>query len=90
MSDLIDFLERMGSDSQSRFSTGPELEEALAQAGIEPGVRSAVLAGDRPRLEALIGASPIVCTMINVPDEEEEEEDDEEEEEEEDDEEDEE
>jgi hypothetical protein len=78
MSDLIDFLERMGSDSQSRFVTGSELEEALTRAGIEPTVRSAVLAGDRPRLESLIGASPIVCTLINVPDEEEEEEDEEE------------
>jgi hypothetical protein len=77
MSDLIDFLERMGGDSQSRFATGPELEEALTRAGIEPSVRSAVLAADRSQLESLIGASPIVCNMINVPDEEEEEEDDE-------------
>jgi hypothetical protein len=82
MSDLIDFFERMGSDSESRFVTGLELEEALTRAGIEPSVRSAVLAADQLRLESLIGASPIVCSMINVPDEEEEEEDDEEEEEE--------
>jgi hypothetical protein len=79
MSDLIEFFERMGSDGESRFATGTELEEALKRAGIEPSVRSAVLAGDQSRLEALIGASPIVCSMINVPDEEEEEEDDEEE-----------
>ena len=84
MSDLIDFLERMGGDSGSRFATVPELEEALIRAGIEPTVRSAVLAGDQLRLESLIGASPIVCSMVNVPDleeaeeEEEEEEDDEE------------
>jgi hypothetical protein len=76
MSDLIDFLERMGRDSQSRFATGPELEEALTRAGITPTVRSAVLAGDQPRLESLIGASPIVCNLINFPDEEEEEEED--------------
>lgn len=75
----------MGSDSESRFATGPKLEEALIRAGIEPGVRSAVLAGDRLRLESLIGASPIVCSMVNVPDEEEEEEDEEEEDEDEDD-----
>lgn len=78
MSDLIDFLEHMGGDAESRFATGPELEEALTRAGIEPTVRSAVLAGDQPRLEALIGASPIRCLMINVPDEHEEEEDEEE------------
>ena len=74
MSDLIDFLERMGGDSQSRFATGPGLEEALASAGIAPPVRSAVLAGDQLRLESLIGASRNVCNLINFPDDEEEEE----------------
>jgi hypothetical protein len=80
MSDLIDFLERMGSDSQSRFATGPGLEEALTRAGIAPTVRSAVLAGDQHQLESLIGASRNVCNLINLPDEEEEEEEDEEDE----------
>jgi hypothetical protein len=78
MSDLIDFLERMGGDSQSRFVTGPGLEEALTRAGIAPTVRSAVLAGDQRRLESLIGASHNVCNLINFPDEEEEKEGDEE------------
>jgi hypothetical protein len=73
MSDLIDFLERMGGDSQSRFATEPRLEEALTRAGIAPTVRSAVLAGDQLRLESLIGASHNVCNMINCPDEIEEE-----------------
>lgn len=81
MLDLIDFLERMGGDSETRFVTGPELEEALRRAGIKPAVRSAVVAGDQLRLESLMGTSPIVCSLINVPDEEEEEEDEEEEEE---------
>jgi len=76
MSDLIDFLERMGGDSQSRFATGPGLEEALTRAGIEPTVRSAVLAGDQLRLESLIGASHNVCNLVDLPDEEEEDEED--------------
>jgi hypothetical protein len=84
MSDLIDFLERMGSDSESRFTAGAELEEALTDAGIAPTVRSAVLAGDQLQLESLIGARHTVCSLINLPDEEEEEEDDEEKEDEED------
>ena len=79
MSDLIDFLERMGGDSQSRFATETRLEEALTRAGIAPTVRSAVLAGDQPRLESLIGASRNVCNLINFPDEEEEEEEEDEE-----------
>jgi hypothetical protein len=78
MSDLIDFLEKMGADSQSRFATGPGLEEALTRAGIAPTVRSAVLAGDQRRLDSLSGASHNVCNLINFPDEEEEKEGDEE------------
>ena len=77
MSDLIDFLERMGGDSQSRLATGPGLEEALTRAGIAPAVRSAVLAGDQLRLESLIGASHNVCNLVDLPDEEDEEEDEE-------------
>jgi hypothetical protein len=68
MSDLIDFLERMGSDSQSRVATGSRLEEALTRAGIAPTVRSAVLAGDQLQLESLIGASRSICILINFPD----------------------
>ena len=71
MSDLIDFLERMGGDSRSRFPTEPRLEEALTRAGIAPTVRAALLARDQLRLESLIGASHNVCNLINFPDEEE-------------------
>ena len=72
MSNVIDFLDQMGRDSQLRFSTGPELEAALIRAGIEPGVRSAVLSGDQLQLESLIGATHNICNMINVPEEQEE------------------
>ncbi len=68
MSDLVDFLERMGGDSQSRLATGSRLEEALTRAGIAPTVRSAVLAGDQLQLESLIGASRNICILINFPD----------------------
>jgi len=69
MSDLIDFLERMGSDSQLRFATQPGLEEALLHAGIAATARSAVLTGDQRRLESLIGVRHNVCNLINLPDE---------------------
>ena len=72
MSDLIDFLDRMGGDSQLRVATGSRLEEALTRAGIAPTVRSAVLAGDQLRLEPLIGATRNVCNLVNLPYEEEE------------------
>ena len=79
MSNLIDFLEQMGRDSQSRFATGPELEAALTSAGIEPTVRAAILAGNQLLLESLLGARHSVCSLINVPEEEEESEEEDEE-----------
>ena len=71
MSNVIDFLEQMGRDSQSRFATGPALEAALTRAGIEPSVRAAVLGRDQRLLESLLGAKPNVCTLVNVPEDEE-------------------
>ena len=72
MSNVIDFLEQMGRDAQLRSATGLEVEAALIQAGIEPGVRAAILGGDRLLLESLVGANHNICCMINVPEEEEE------------------
>ncbi len=79
MSNVIDFLERMGRDSQLRHATGLDLEDALRRAGIEPGVRDAILEGDQLRLESLLGASHPICCLVNAPEEEEGEEEDDEE-----------
>ena len=73
MSNVIDFIERLGQDSQLRHATGIELEQALARAGIEPAVRTAMLGSDRGLLESLIGVTPNICCMINVPEEHEDE-----------------
>jgi hypothetical protein len=78
MSNVIGFLELMGRDSQLRSATGPELEAALIRAGIEPGSRAVIMAGDQHLLESLIGAGHNICCMINVPEEEESEEEDDE------------
>lgn len=64
MSNVIDFLEHMGQDAQLRYATTAELEEALKGVGIEPALRSAVLSDESLRLEALLGATPIVCSMV--------------------------
>jgi len=69
MSNVIDFIERLGQDSQLRHATGIELEQALTRAGIEPAVRTAMLGSDRGLLESLIGATPNICCMVNVPQE---------------------
>jgi hypothetical protein len=83
MSNVIDFLEKWGQDSQLRHATSAELEQALLRAGIEPAGRAAILGADRCALESLLGArSRIVCAVFAPEEEEveEEEEDGEEEE----------
>jgi hypothetical protein len=80
MSNVVEFLEEMGRDAHLRYARGPEIEAALIQAGIEPAVRAAILADDPRLLESLLGASPNICCMVNVPEEEEESEEEDEEE----------
>jgi hypothetical protein len=73
MSNVIDFLERWGQDSQLRHATSAELEQALLHAGIEPAGRAAILGADRCTLESLLGArSRLVCAIL-VPEDEDEE-----------------
>lgn len=83
MSNVIDFLERFGSDADLRNASGEAVDEALKAAGIDPALRLAIVGKDQGALERLLGADTNVCCMINAPDEEEEEEDDDDEEEEE-------
>jgi hypothetical protein len=68
-----------------RHAPTAELERVLAASGIDPGVRSALLADDVVRLGELLGARPNICCLIvkpdpAQPDEEEEDEDEEEDE----------
>ncbi|MDB6088453.1 MAG: hypothetical protein JWN85_1237 [Gammaproteobacteria bacterium] len=65
MSNVIDFLEKWGQDSQLRHAASAELEQVLLRAGIEPPVRAAILGADRCALESLLGArSRIVCAVF--------------------------
>jgi hypothetical protein len=74
MSNVIDFLEKWGQDSQLRLATSAELEQALLSAGIEPAARAAILSADRCTLESLLGArSRLVCAVM-APEEDEDEE----------------
>jgi hypothetical protein len=67
MTDIIDFLERMGRDAGLRGATKAQLAEVLVEAQVDPLMRKAVLAGDRRTLEHLLGAQPNVCCMVNYP-----------------------
>ena len=74
MSNVIDFLERLGQDAQLRIATNEQIDEALRNAGIDPALRAAIVSRDQRSLEALLGADSNVCCMIYKEDEEEEEE----------------
>ena len=75
MMDVIDFLERMGHDAQLRHAPQDEVELALAQVELDPGVHAAILARDSSQLQELLGQGPL-CSM-QVPGQEDEEEEDE-------------
>jgi hypothetical protein len=74
VSNVIDFLERFGGDAQLRHASEDEVDVELKLAGIEPGLRAAIVSKDQSELERLLGANTNVCCMVNAPEEEEEEE----------------
>ena len=77
MSNVIDFLERMGQDAQLRYATIAEVEQALTGAQIDPALRVAILGADQLQLEALLGAATNVCCMVHPTEEEDDDDDDE-------------
>jgi hypothetical protein len=87
MPNVVDYLDRIGRDAELRYATAEEIERVLAEAQVEPAVRSALL-DDGSRLEDLLGVRRNLCCLVHPPNEEpeeEEEEDDTDDEEEEDD-----
>jgi hypothetical protein len=67
MSNVIDFLERLGNDAQLNRASDALLEQALNEAQIDPAVREAILLRDQRQLETLLGADSNVCCMIIAP-----------------------
>ena len=72
MSNVVDFLQRAGEDSQLRYADCGGLEHALAQADIDPALRDALLNGDSSRLAALLGSQLEMCGIIFAPQDEDE------------------
>jgi hypothetical protein len=65
--DTIDFLERLGQDARLRHATDDEIRTALADAGIDPAAREAIVDGDQRSLEAQLAARASVCCLIWAP-----------------------
>jgi hypothetical protein len=79
MTDVIELLDQLGRTARVRYAAPAELEQVLAVAGIDSGLRDALLADDPMRLGKLLGAQPNICCLVEKPDQEEEEEEEEEE-----------
>ena len=77
MSNVIDFLQRLGQDADLRHAPRTALELALAEADIDPALREALLGADQRKLENLLGADTNVCAMVSPGKKEEDEEEDE-------------
>ena len=77
VSEVIEFLERLGRDAHLRHATHEEVAQALAEAGIQDPARATILRGDRPTLESLLDAKPNVFCGIVPAEEDDEKEDDE-------------
>ena len=67
MSNGIDFLVRMGQDAALRHAAEAEVERALSDTEMPASMRSAIINGDRSRLETLLGARGNVCCLIFAP-----------------------
>lgn len=76
MSDVIEFLERMGHDAQLSRATKDSLDFSLMLAGLDPALQATICGGDRVKLGAFMGAAP-ACGFL-APGEEQDEDDSEE------------
>lgn len=59
MTDIIEFLERVGQDAHLRHGSRDDLERALTAAELAPGLRAAILSRDQSYLEALMQQAPV-------------------------------
>jgi hypothetical protein len=61
MSNIIDFLERMGRDPQLRHASQDEMELALASEQVAPELQAAILTKNPSQLGALLGQGVFCC-----------------------------
>ena len=73
MSDVIEFLEKLGQDSALRYASRSQLAVALSSTGLSPQLQAALMGADQRAVEGILGAGD-VCCMVFAPLEEEQEE----------------
>ena len=74
MTEIIDFLQKLGQDAQLRHAGYGEIRAALAAARIDKVAADAILAGDERTLAQYLAAPSEVCCLIFVPQREDDEE----------------
>lgn len=67
MTDIIDFLEKLGQDAQLRHADCGEIQAALADARIDKTAAVAILAGDGRTLATHLGARTDINCLIFAP-----------------------
>ena len=67
MTDAIDFLEQLGQEPRLRHAPTPELEGARREPGSIPSCSSALLTEMQRASDALLGAQPNICCLIEKP-----------------------
>ena len=75
MSNVIDFLERVGQDAQLRQGSQNEMELAMTRAQIDPELQAAIVAKDQSLLEMLLGQGILCCMQMPGKEDEDEDED---------------
>jgi hypothetical protein len=65
MGNIIDLLEKLGSDAGLHEAAPEELDHQLTAAGADSSVRSAIRSADGRQLGRLLGANTNVCGIIN-------------------------
>jgi len=67
VTEIIDFLQKLGQDAQLRHAGYGEIRAALAAARIDKVAADAILAGDERTLAQYLAAPSEVCCLIFVP-----------------------
>ncbi|KAA0070650.1 hypothetical protein [Rhodanobacter sp. T12-5] len=72
MSNVINFLERIGQDARLRDTSDSELELALLGEQVNSELREAIFSEDQSQLQVLLGQASFCCAMFPVKEGEEE------------------